>query len=219
MERHEADESTRHTSAHHAHDPEERKRRIDEALKAYDTKAPPMIVPAPAAPPAQKHVPKKPKKPAPTPPKPAPTSEKDFILEHAAEALSILKRNEKPPQPNTPPAETIQPTHIDPDAAIPAAIAEIEKEKAAQAAAEQAKKFEVTPAQFVETQIDRRHVYILAGAWLGAVPLAIIVYVLTRSVKPGFINDLITLIEYALGLYGLLGWVPLMVLYMKRRTH
>ena len=116
-------------------------------------------------------------------------------------------------------AALIIPTNPEADAAIPAAAAERELERAAAEAAAREKQFDVVPATFVETPLNRRLIYTLIAAWLGAVPVALIIYALTSAKVSGVLGALISAVEYLLAIYSLLGWVPLMVLYIKRRNH
>ncbi len=123
-------------------------------------------------------------------------------------------------EPNAADVELIVPTNPEADAAIPVAAAQRARERAAVEAAARENRYDVVPATFVETSLNRRLIYVLLLAWLGAVPVALMLYTLTNSKVSGAPGGFISAIEYLLAAYSLLGWVPLMVLYSKkRRTH
>lgn len=115
----------------------------------------------------------------------------------------------------------IAPTAPEPDAPIPAAAAEVAREAEAARLAEEARHVKAAPAQFDELHLDMHRMYVYGGLWLAAIPVAMIVYVLSGVIpggrSPGIVDFICLALEYVLGIYGLVGWVPLVLLYRKRR--
>ncbi|MCA9326981.1 hypothetical protein KDA14_00450 [Candidatus Saccharibacteria bacterium] len=237
MARQHADKSDTQTSARHGANAKTRKDRIDDALKAFETKSNPSqgvvspeggaqtTEPSHAKPDTAHSVTHEPnthpKSETPSEPPADKATEREFILSHANEALDVLKRKKPKAPANEVTAETIAPTNPDPESAIMVAAAERERERAEAEAAAKAKKFDVTPVQFQERKLNRRLFVVLACLWLAAVPAAMILYGVAYSedgVSSAVVGRLVTLITFMLGTYGLLGWIPLMVLYMRRRN-
>lgn len=242
MARQHADKPDKPKSAVHGAEPKSRKDRIDDALKAFDASASSAAgvvspeggahttIPSSSTPadrPKSKDIPAEPKKPKHEPAKPeeqpakARANERDFIMEHANEALEVLTRKKPKAPANDLASETIAPTNPDPESALLVAAAEKERARVEAEAAANEKKFDVTPAHFQEHQFNRRPFIVLACLWLAAVPVAMILYAVAYGedgASSAVIGRLTTLITYILGAYGLLGWIPLVLLYMRRRN-
>lgn len=134
----------------------------------------------------------------------------------------IIKQNEKAKEAEAPiKTETIAPTAPDPEATIAFQIAEKKRIEAAEAAAREAEKWHVTPAKIKERQLNKKQLYKLLGLWLGAIPTAFILYTLARLIAGenlrGLLGFIIMTPIYAIALYGLVGWIPLVLLYMRTR--
>lgn len=116
-------------------------------------------------------------------------------------------------------AHVIAPTAPDADAAIPKAAAEVAYEEQLARQEEESKHIKAAPAAFVEPSIKMRPLYMYGGLWLSAIPVALILYMLSGVIpggrSPGIVDFVFMVVEYALGLYGLVGWVPLVLLYRK----
>lgn len=159
-------------------------------------------------------------------------NKKQYILQHPAEAMAVLGQKyvmhqEPIPKPEYHP-KTVAPTQIEKDATIAAAAEALRKEREAQAAAEAAKR-EIEAKRYhasdnpLHVIAGSKKKYVIALAmWLAAVPLAIILYSLVSVIfkynVPLAVNVSVTIILYPLGIYGLLGWIPLVVFYMREHN-
>lgn len=118
-------------------------------------------------------------------------------------------------------APTIAPTNPDPDATIAQHISEKQKAQEKLAAEEEAKKWHVTQARIVEQKLDTKKVKEMITYWLGSLALSIVLYVLAHAFHAdsagGFVQVLVMVPIYLLALYGVAGWIPLMLLYMRNR--
>jgi hypothetical protein len=136
-----------------------------------------------------------------------------------AALAKLVQRKEAATQSPEPPSQLIAPTNPDADATIAAHVAEKQREADAVAAVQEAEKWHVEKAQIKEPVLGKHRLYILLGLWLAAVPLALVLYAVisfvASSALHGALGTLIMLPMYALGIYGLVGWIPLVLLYMK----
>ena len=108
----------------------------------------------------------------------------------------------------------VTPTNPEPDALIAEHIAE--KERAATERRSENASF--PQATFAQQKIDRRRLYQLGAIWLCAVPLASGLYgllhlLLGERISEPLGNTLMVAV-YVCGLYGLVGWIPLVLLYI-----
>jgi hypothetical protein len=89
----------------------------------------------------------------------------------------------------------------------------------AEAAAEEAGKWHVTPVAILEKKLDKKKFYKLLGLWLGALPVGFIMYSLVHLVARnglhGFLGLVVMLPIYVIWLYGIIGWIPVMLEYLK----
>ena len=134
----------------------------------------------------------------------------------------IIKQKEQAKELESPiKTETIAPTAPDPEATIAFHIAEKKRVEETEAAAREAEKWHVTPAEIKEKHLDKRQLYKLLGLWLGAIPVAFIIYTVARLIAGtglrGIVGFIVMTPVYVIGLYGLVGWIPVMLLYMRTR--
>lgn len=131
----------------------------------------------------------------------------------------LLKQKQPPPPEPTIKAEVFAPTNPDPEATIAFQIAEKKRLEEEAAAAIEAEKWHVNQAKIHEVKLDKQKMYKLVAFWLGAIPAAFIMYGLVRLIGGshvrGLVGFLVMLPIYLLGMYGLFGWVPLMLEYLK----
>lgn len=135
--------------------------------------------------------------------------------------LAAVLKQKQPPAPPEPAikTETIVPTAPEPDATIAFQIAEKKRIAEAEAAAAEAEKWHVEQAKIHERKLDKPKMYKLAAYWLAAIPVAFILYWLARLIGGNHLRGIIGLVVmlpiYLLGIYGLVGWIPLMLEYLK----
>ncbi|QQS19693.1 hypothetical protein IPL85_05510 [Candidatus Saccharibacteria bacterium] len=117
--------------------------------------------------------------------------------------------------------DTIAPTNPDPYATISTHIADKKKAEQARAAEEDENKWHVTKAKIHEPTLDIKKVYRYSAYWGGSMVLAAISYTATRIFG---VDDLHSLLQaiimlpiYLLGLYGVAGWIPVVLLYIRNR--
>jgi hypothetical protein len=131
----------------------------------------------------------------------------------------VIKRKEQPAPEPAIKTQTIAPTNPDPEAAIVTQIAEKQRVADAEVAAAEAKKWHVEKADIHEAKLNKAKMYKLTAYWLGAIPAAFILYALIRltlgSHVRGVVGVIIMAPMYIMGLYGLFGWIPLMLEYLK----
>lgn len=151
---------------------------------------------------------------------PHPEGDGEFSPAELSAYASLIKKKPSVPQPLAVSAEVIMPTNPDDDAIVAAQVAEMKREADAKHAATEADKWNVDKANIAEPKLDKRQLYVLGVLWIGAVPCALIVYELlnTRtSDAVGGGGTFVMIIVYLLGFYGLVGWVPLVLRYIKMR--
>lgn len=133
----------------------------------------------------------------------------------------FLKQQKKEPAQSVAAAPVIAPTNPDPEAAIPTHIAHKKKTEEAEAAAAEAKKWHVTKAKIHEKTIDHKRMYRLIGLWIGAIPVAFLLYLLAQALGADKITGIgryIFIVPiYLIAAYSLVGWIPVMLLYMGSR--
>ncbi len=199
---------------------EEKKRRIDEALRHYESThpSPSVVVPA-TLPVATRHA--------------APsvlsthTSKKKTPLfatrAHKVVPTKAVKRTVVTTEEPTA-LGLFVPTHIDPEAPIAAAVEAVKQREAERKAEEEAEATKPNgryqQAVSVDLSVFASKKFIVCGvAWLLAIPLAIVLYHATSTasvvVNSNVLGWSLLVIEYALGAYGALGWIPLVVFYMR----
>ncbi|PID30953.1 hypothetical protein CSA80_00555 [Candidatus Saccharibacteria bacterium] len=129
--------------------------------------------------------------------------------------LKQQKRADSTPSLATP---IIAPTAPDPDAAIPALIAEQKKTLEAKAAEEDAKKWHVTKVDIHDRTINMKKMYRYGAVWIGAVPLAVVMYYSAQALGDslqGTARQLFFVAIYVIAGYVLVGWIPLVLEYLK----
>ncbi len=130
----------------------------------------------------------------------------------------IMKQKSTPPEPVAK-AETIAPTNPDPQAAIAFQIAEKKRAEEEATAAVEAEKWHVEQAKIQEATLNKPKLYRLAAYWLCAIPTAFLLYQVVQLVDEGgprgFVGFLVMLPIYGIGFYGVVGWVPLVLEYLK----
>ena len=196
---------------------EEKKRRIDEALEHYEKTHQGIGVAAESTPTATPHY------AAPAPPSVHTPKKKSLLLAHEAHHAKPAKRVAATPHEPVEPG-LVMPTHVDPDAPIAAAIQaakQREAERKAQSETEAAKpnsRYRQTASIDLDVFVSRKFI-LSAVVWLLAIPMAIVLYHTTSSLAvvahSTFFDRLLLMIEYALGVYGAFGWIPLVVFYMR----
>lgn len=207
----------------------EKKRRIDEALARYDarTHSTGVVITPIGSKPQQDSA------------QPTPSirsddtkmnqrkSERQFVVEHAAEAFAMLKPKHEGVMSPESTRQVVAPTQIDPDAAIVAAAAFAnEQKKAAEAGIEAERlrqnKYAYIPENPLQTidKKDRKTYVILIVLWIFAVPLAILITKTEAKIWGDdvsvLLSALLTTTEYLIGLYGAFGWIPLMLFYIHK---
>ena len=199
---------------------EEKKRRIDEALKHYETTHPaagaiasntPMAVSHPIAPtPPLVHKPKK-KTPLFTV-----HANKVLRTKPIKHTVAIAKESAE--------LGIVTPTHIDPDAPIAAAVEAVKQREAERQAMEATEAIKPNSRYHQAVSVDlgvfvSRKFICFGAAWLLAIPVAIVLYHTTSNsavvANSKILGWLLQAIEYALGAYGAFGWIPLVVFYMR----
>lgn len=148
-------------------------------------------------------------------------------LHKAHERAPVQKLKKLPRHERNQPATTVfTPTEADPDATIAAAVEEArQREMAAQAAeAEELSKAanrysEANAARKVQNPfrviLRSKKLSMYAAVWLCAVPLAFGLYGLEEHVSSNAMATGLMVLVYIIGAYGMLGWIPLMVFYMR----
>ena len=115
----------------------------------------------------------------------------------------------------------IAPTNPDPEAAIATHIAQKKKAEEADAAAIEAEKWHVSQAKIHEKTLDTKGLYRLIALWLGAIPVAFILYKITQALgadkATGIGRYLYIAPIYLIAMYSLVGWIPVVLLYMRTR--
>lgn len=133
----------------------------------------------------------------------------------------FLKQQKKAPLPKTQVTPVIAPTNPDPEAAIASHIAQKKKAEEAEAAALEAEKWHVSQAKIHEKTVDSKELYRLIALWLGAIPVAFILYKITQALgadkATGIGRYLYIAPIYLIAMYSLVGWIPVVLLYMRTR--
>ena len=134
---------------------------------------------------------------------------------------SELKKLRRSTTPEKDVAQVYAPTNPEADATIALHAAEQKKQAAAVAAAAAKNASRVPHDELFSPQMvsQKKRFILLAAGWLAAVPVAFGVYTIVRTVTHdqlrGFAGLLAMTPVYLLGLYGLVGWIPLVLLYIK----
>lgn len=141
---------------------------------------------------------------------------------HALGTFLKQKQQEKPPEASKSAKEnTITPTNPDPEATIALQVAEKKKAEVALAAEEEEKKWHVTQANIIDHQVDTKKIYVGIAYWLGSLLAAVVLYFLSQTFRIDDANNLVQILImtpiYLLALYGVAGWIPVMLLYMRNR--
>lgn len=133
----------------------------------------------------------------------------------------FLKQKKKTSTPKTAATPVIAPTDPDPEAAIATHIAQKKKAEEADAAAIEAEKWHVSQAKIHEKTLDSKELYRLIALWLGAIPVAFILYKITQALgadkATGIGRYLYIAPIYLIAMYSLVGWIPVVLLYMRTR--
>ncbi len=121
--------------------------------------------------------------------------------------------------------EVIAPTDVDPEAPVAAAVAELRARESADAAeAAQAAEESKRPVNrykagvvdgYMPTVRNKKRFSIILTTWLVAIPLALLLNLFVTNLGDGIFAAGLLIIVYALGAYGVLGWIPLMVFYIR----
>lgn len=209
----------------------EKKRRIDEALARYTGEATTANAVAPAT-----STDRKPAAPATELPKPeknqsSPKHQADaqFVAAHLDEVREVVERmmnrREQKKDEAEAQGQVIAPTSIDPDATIALAVKELReraeeeaKRQAAEAEEQQRpiNRYRADPAEhFMPTIHNRTQLIKLAVVWLAAIPLALLLNLLVNALGDSIVASLLFVFVWVLGAYGALGWIPLMVSYIR----
>lgn len=155
-------------------------------------------------------------------PTPTPKTHEGPLSKKELSALGeFLKQKKKAPTPNTAATPVIAPTNPDPEAAIATHIAQKKKAEEADAAAIEAEKWHVSQAKIHEKTLDSKELYRLVALWLGAIPVAFILYKITQALgadkATGIGRYLYIAPIYLIAMYSLVGWIPVVLLYMRTR--
>lgn len=155
-------------------------------------------------------------------PTPIPKTHEGPLSKKELTALGdFLKQKKKTPTPNTAATPVIAPTDPDPEAAIATHIAQKKKAEEAEAAALEAEKWHVSQAKIHEKTLDSKELYRLIALWLGAIPVAFILYKITQALgadkATGVGRYLYIAPIYLIAMYSLVGWIPVVLLYMRTR--
>lgn len=214
----------------------EKKRRIDEALARYTSgvSAGGVVSPgggAATTQPQQAPAPHS-EQPTPQPEKPAAPgrqSDAQYVAAHLDEVREVVNRmmsraEPKKDEPDTQ-GQMIAPTAVDPEATIAQAVKELrerEEEEAKQAAIdaeEQSRptnRYRSDPVEhFMPTLHNRKRLITLAAVWLGAIPVALLLNVAVGWLGDSILATILFIIVCIFGAYGALGWIPLMVSYIR----
>lgn len=112
----------------------------------------------------------------------------------------------------------IVPTQIEPDAPIAAARQEIQAQQQPHPP-EAPKVYHPSLAKTAPAKSRKSKYIVLTSLWLLGVPLAMIANAIVISSQaeqlPELIKFALVLVSYVSGLYGVLGWIPLALCYMR----
>lgn len=155
-------------------------------------------------------------------PTPTPKTHEGPLSKKELSALGdFLKQKKKAPTPKTAATPVITPTNPDPEAAIATHIAQKKKAEEAEAAAIEAEKWHVSQAKIHEKTLDSKELYRLIALWLAAIPVAFILYKITQALgadkATGIGRYLYIAPIYLIAMYSLVGWIPVVLLYMRTR--
>ncbi len=121
--------------------------------------------------------------------------------------------------------EVFAPTEADPNAPISAAAEEArQRETAAQVAeaeelSKAANRYSTVTSHKVQNpfrmMVRSKRLLVSALVWLCAMPLAFGLYSLEERMPGGIAATILLAVVYIIGAYGMLGWIPLMVFYIR----
>lgn len=207
---------------------EEKKRRLDEALQRYESKHPVQGVIAPGSPSVS--VPET--KPVEFQKRPIPSRSvhHDKAVKpvlwirkpHWAAAVPQVVHKEDASVTTVATTAVFTPTEVDPDAPIPAAVAAAKQHEAELEAERQAEASKLANRYAAPPEVGHlfsKKFIQYTVVWLLAIPLAVVLYHLTAGLS--IINNVrvldifVLIIEYCLAAYGALGWIPLVVFYIR----